>query len=85
MTTKPVFSALGAPMSPAWVHGSPRVEELALPKSLKSCNFTLAKVVIRWMSVKMTISGATESEPDSGYLRLEERIHLKYEFGSMAA
>jgi hypothetical protein len=37
-------------MSPAWVHGSPRVEELALPKSLKSCNFTLAKVVIRWMS-----------------------------------
>jgi hypothetical protein len=50
MTTKPIFPALGAPMSPAWVHGSPRVEELALPKSLKSCNFTLAKVVIRWMS-----------------------------------
>jgi hypothetical protein len=40
MTTKPVFSALGAPMSPAWVHGSPRAEELALPKSLKSCKFT---------------------------------------------
>jgi hypothetical protein len=37
---------------PAWVHGSPHVEELALPKSLKSCNFTLAKAVIRWMSVK---------------------------------
>jgi hypothetical protein len=34
MTTKPIFPALGAPMSPAWVHGSPRVEELALPKSL---------------------------------------------------
>jgi hypothetical protein len=50
MTTKPVFPALGAPTSLAWVHGSPRVEELALPKSLKSCNFTLAKVVIRWMS-----------------------------------
>ena len=50
MTTKPVFPALGAPMSPAWVHGSPRVEELALPKSLKSCNFTLAKAVIRWMN-----------------------------------
>jgi len=27
-----------------------RVEDLALPKSLKSCNFTLAKAVIRWMS-----------------------------------
>jgi hypothetical protein len=52
MTTKPIFPALGAPMSPAWVHGSPRVEELALPKSLKSCNFTLAKVVIRWMSAQ---------------------------------
>ena len=51
MTTKPVFPALGAPMLPAWVHGSPRVEELALPKSLKSCNFTLAQAVIRWKSV----------------------------------
>jgi hypothetical protein len=40
MTTKPAFPVLGAPISPAWVHGSPRVEELALPKSLKSCNFT---------------------------------------------
>jgi hypothetical protein len=46
MTTKPV-PALGAPMSPAWVHGSPRVEDLALPKSLKSCNFPLVKAVIR--------------------------------------
>jgi hypothetical protein len=43
MTTKPVFPELGAPMLPAWVHGSPNVEELALPKSLKSCNFTLAR------------------------------------------
>jgi hypothetical protein len=57
MTTKPAFPALGAPMSPAWVHGSPRVEELALPKSLKSCNFTLAKAVIRWMSAKAPQSG----------------------------
>src|ERR1700730_15958490 len=52
MTTKPAFPGRGAPMSPAWVHGSPHVEELALPKSLKSCNFTLAKAVIRWMSVR---------------------------------
>jgi hypothetical protein len=44
------FPALGAPMSPAWVHGSPHVEDLALPKSLKSGNFTLAKAVIRSMS-----------------------------------
>ena len=38
---------------PAWVHGSPHVEDLALPKSLKSCNFTVAKAVIRWMSVNI--------------------------------
>jgi hypothetical protein len=50
MTTKPAFPALGAPMSPEWVHGSPHVEDLALPKSLKSCNFTLDKAGIRWMS-----------------------------------
>jgi hypothetical protein len=28
----------------------PRAEELALPKSLESGNFTLATAVIRWMS-----------------------------------
>jgi hypothetical protein len=50
MTTKSAFSALGAPMSPAWVHGSPHVEDLALPKSVESGNFTLAKAVIGWMS-----------------------------------
>jgi hypothetical protein len=37
----------------AWVHGSPHVEDLALPKSLKSGNFTLAKAVIRWMSAQI--------------------------------
>ena len=36
MTTKPAFPALGAPCHRRGVHGSPRVEELALPKSLKS-------------------------------------------------
>jgi hypothetical protein len=46
-TTKPAFPALGAPMLPAWVHP---VEDLALAKSLKSCNFTLAKAVIGWVS-----------------------------------
>ncbi len=56
MTTKPAFPALGAPISPAWVHGSPHVEELALSKSLKSGNFTLAKAVIRWMSVNVLLS-----------------------------
>jgi hypothetical protein len=34
MTTKPAFPAFGAPMLPAWVHGCPHVEDLALPKSL---------------------------------------------------
>jgi hypothetical protein len=33
----------------AW---EPYVEDLALPKSLESGNFTLAKAVIRWMSVR---------------------------------
>ncbi|MGI8569773.1 MAG: hypothetical protein ACR2KT_12235 [Methylocella sp.] len=51
MTTKPAFPALGAPMLPASVHGSPHVEDLDLPKSLKCGNFTPAKAVIRWMSV----------------------------------
>jgi hypothetical protein len=63
MTTKPVFSA---PMSPARVHGSPHVEELALPKSLKSCNFTLAKAAIRWISVKIVYKrhfGHSEGAP----------------------
>jgi hypothetical protein len=50
MTTKPVFPALGAPMSPAWVHGSPHVEDLALRQCLKSGNFTLTKAVTRWIS-----------------------------------
>jgi hypothetical protein len=50
MRTKPAFPALGAPMSPAWVHGSPHVEHLALPQSLNSGNFTLTKAVTRWMS-----------------------------------
>jgi hypothetical protein len=53
MTTKPAFPVLRAPMSLAWVHGSPHVEDLALPKSLKSGNFTLAKAIIRWMSDKL--------------------------------
>jgi len=52
MTTKPAFPALGAPMLPAWVHGSPHVEDLALPKSLNSGNFTPAEAFIRWMSVE---------------------------------
>jgi hypothetical protein len=34
----------------AW---EPHVEDLALPKSLKSGNFTLAKALIRWMSDKL--------------------------------
>jgi hypothetical protein len=34
MTTKSTFSALGAPMSLAWVHGSPAPKNCALPKSV---------------------------------------------------
>jgi len=51
MTTKPAFPALGAPRGRRASH----VEDLALPKSLKSGNFTPAKAVIRWMSLKIPI------------------------------
>jgi hypothetical protein len=52
MTTKSAFLALGAPLPPAWVHGRPRVEELALPKSVESGNLSVNKAVIRRMSVQ---------------------------------
>jgi hypothetical protein len=39
-------------MSPAWVHGSPRVEELALPKYVESGNLSVNTAVIRRMSVE---------------------------------
>jgi hypothetical protein len=52
MTTKSAFLALGAPLPPAWVHGRPRVEELALPKSVESGNLSVNKAVIRRMSDK---------------------------------
>jgi hypothetical protein len=42
MAPKPAIPALGTPMSPAWVPGSPHVKDSALVKSLRSCNFTLA-------------------------------------------
>jgi hypothetical protein len=46
MTTKPAFPALGA--VGAW---EPSCRGFGIAKILKSCNFTLAKAVIRWMSV----------------------------------
>jgi hypothetical protein len=46
------FLALGAPLPSAWVHGRPRVEELALPKSVESGNLSVNKAVIRRMSDK---------------------------------
>ncbi len=51
------FLVLGAPTSPARVHGSPHVGDLALPKSLKSGNFTLAKAVNRRMLVNEISNG----------------------------
>ena len=51
MTTKSTYSALGAPMSLAWVYESPRAEELTLSKSVESGNLGLNKAVIRCMSV----------------------------------
>ena len=54
MTTKSTFSALGAPMSLAWVHGILHVEGSILPKSVESGKLSLDKVGIRWMSAKMS-------------------------------
>jgi hypothetical protein len=50
MPPKSIFSALGAPMSLAWVHESPSVEGSALPKSVKSGKLSLNKVGIGRMS-----------------------------------
>jgi hypothetical protein len=57
MKSKPAFPTLGAPMAPARAHGCPHLEDLALPKSLRSDNFILAKPVIRWMWVQNHRSG----------------------------
>ena len=53
MTTKSAFLALGEPLSLALPHGTPHVEGLALPKFVERGNFSLNKLVIRWISVKM--------------------------------
>jgi hypothetical protein len=50
MPTKSAFAALSALMSLAWVHGSPHVEGLALPKSVESDKLSLNEAGIRWMS-----------------------------------
>jgi hypothetical protein len=50
MTIKPPFPALVAPLRRGRM-GS-LLEDLALPKSLKSGNFTLANAVIQGMSVQ---------------------------------
>jgi hypothetical protein len=53
MPPKSIFSALGAPMSLAWVHESPPVEGSALPKSVESGKLSLNKVGIGRMSDDM--------------------------------
>lgn len=51
MTSKSAFPALGEPMSLALAHESPHLEGLALPKFVERGNFSLNKLVIRWLSV----------------------------------
>jgi hypothetical protein len=53
VTTKSAFPALGKPLSRALAHGRPHVENVALPKFAERGNFSLNKLVIRWISVKM--------------------------------
>jgi hypothetical protein len=52
MTTKPVFRALGRADVTDVGAQEPPCRGIGIAKSLKSCNFTLAKAVIRWMSAK---------------------------------
>ena len=53
-----------APMSPAWVLGSPDVEDLALPKSLKVPHKT--KREVRLDDNETRISGALQLYPRQG-------------------
>jgi hypothetical protein len=52
MTTKPAFPALDAPTVTGFDARGPVSYESVLPKSAKSGNLSLNKVVIRWMSGK---------------------------------
>jgi hypothetical protein len=74
--TKPAFPALSAPMSPAWVHGSPLVEDMALPKSLISANFALAKAVSRWMSDERGFLQSARSVVRCVLNRYDFTVHL---------
>jgi hypothetical protein len=51
MTTKSTFSALGANVTGLGA-GEPRVEGLALPKSVECGNLNFSKTGIRWISGK---------------------------------
>ena len=50
---KSASPALGEPISLALAHGTPHVEGLALPKFFGHGNFSLNRLVIRWISVKI--------------------------------
>ena len=60
MTTKSAFPALGKPLSLAIAHGTFHIKGLALPKFVERGNFSLNKLVIRWISVTIdhqTVAG----------------------------
>jgi hypothetical protein len=78
------FPALGAPMSPAWVHGSPHVEDLALPKILKKLQLHSARAVIRWMSVNITESvppptSSSQKNSWNNFIKLGFRHELSFD------
>jgi hypothetical protein len=52
-TLKPALTGFYNSLTDSRSIGEPRVEELALPKSVESDNLSLNKLVIRWMSVDM--------------------------------
>jgi hypothetical protein len=59
MTTKPAFPALDAPTVTGFGARGPVSNESVLPKSAKSGNLSLNKVVMRWMSVNLSESGVS--------------------------
>jgi hypothetical protein len=52
MTTKSAFSAFGAPNVARLGAREPRVEGLALPKSVESGNLSFSKTGVRWVSAQ---------------------------------
>ena len=69
-------------MSLAWVHGSPHVEGLALPKSVESGMLSLNKAGIRWMrfrraGVEMAATLLRRGSSGREVIQLQSKLNAK--------